>query len=107
MTTPTRRDDSFHGVRTNPAWRWLYYGVMLVLAVSFLFPLVYMLASSFKPDDEVLTGSQSLTAFFPTPWVGLENYVDAIDRALPGARGETRAHLLRLRAEASEGSRAR
>jgi tetratricopeptide (TPR) repeat protein len=30
--------------------------------------------------------------------------VAAVDRALPGAQGETRAHLLRLRAEASEGS---
>ncbi len=30
--------------------------------------------------------------------------LDAVDRALPGARGGTRAHLLRLRAEALEGS---
>jgi hypothetical protein len=28
----------------------------------------------------------------------------AVERALPGAQGETRAHLLRLRAEASEDS---
>jgi Flp pilus assembly protein TadD len=30
--------------------------------------------------------------------------LDAVERALPAARGETRAHLLRLRAEASGGS---
>jgi predicted Zn-dependent protease len=30
--------------------------------------------------------------------------LEAVERALPGAQGETRAHLLRLQAEASEGS---
>jgi hypothetical protein len=54
---------------------------MLVLAVAFLFPLVYMLASSFKPDDQVLGESQSFEAFPPTPFVGMENHQDAIDRA--------------------------
>lgn len=67
--------------RFNVRWRWVYYALMVSLAVFFLFPLVYMVASSFKPDDQVLTGSQSLTAFLPTPFVGLENYESAIDRA--------------------------
>jgi multiple sugar transport system permease protein len=65
----------------NPVTRWIYYAVMVSLAVFFVFPLIYMLASSFKPDDQVLTGSQSLTALVPTPFVGLENYQDAIERA--------------------------
>jgi multiple sugar transport system permease protein len=63
-----------------------HYVLMTVLAVFFLFPLVYMLVSAVKADDAVLSGSDSLGAFLPTPSVGLENYRDAIERAsLPRA----------------------
>jgi multiple sugar transport system permease protein len=58
-----------------------HYIVMVALAIFFLFPLVYMVASSFKPDAAVLAGSDSPGAFVPTPWVGLENYQSAISRA--------------------------
>lgn len=57
------------------------YTIMTVLALFFLFPLVYMLASSFKADDAVLSGSDSWRAFLPTPFVGFDNYVDAFTRA--------------------------
>lgn len=57
------------------------YIVMTVLAAFFLFPLVYMLASSVKADNAVLSGSDSLQAFTPTPFIGLENYGDAAQRA--------------------------
>jgi len=68
-------------VGANPAWRWVYYGVMIALAAFFVFPLVYMLSSSLKPDDQVLSNSQSLKAFLPVPFAGLENYADAIERS--------------------------
>ncbi|HKJ56323.1 MAG TPA: carbohydrate ABC transporter permease [Nitriliruptoraceae bacterium] len=55
--------------------------VMVAMAVFFLFPLVFMFVSSFKPDDAVLSGSGSLSAFIPSPFVGFENYADAIERA--------------------------
>lgn len=71
-------DSSVHG---NRVWRWVLYAVMTGLAILFLFPLIYMLASSFKPDDQVLTNSQSLEAFLPVPFTGLDNYVDAFQRA--------------------------
>ena len=57
------------------------YIAMVLLAAFFLFPLVYMYISSFKPDNVVLADSDSLAAFVPAPNVGLENYSDAIDRA--------------------------
>ena len=57
------------------------YVLMIALAAFFLFPLIYMYVSSLKPDDAVLADSSSLTAFLPTPFVGLENYTDAIERA--------------------------
>lgn len=84
MTTAASRvrgAERSSAVRPNPVWRWLYYAVMVVIAASFLFPLVYMLASSFKPDGQVLAGSQSPRAFLPTPFVGLENYGDAVERS--------------------------
>ena len=57
------------------------YVVMVILALFFLFPLVYMYVSSLKPDNIVLSDSDSLAAFVPSPNVGLENYSDAIERA--------------------------
>lgn len=57
------------------------YVAMVLLAAFFLFPLAYMYASSFKPDAAVLSNSDSLGAFVPTPFEGLSNYADAIDRA--------------------------
>jgi multiple sugar transport system permease protein len=58
-----------------------HYLMMTVLAAFFLFPLLYMAASSLKADGAVLSGSDSLAAFLPTPSVGLDNYGDAIERA--------------------------
>jgi multiple sugar transport system permease protein len=57
------------------------YAVMLLLAAFFLFPLVYMVASSFKPDGAVLSDADSIAAFLPIPFVGVENFADAIERA--------------------------
>ena len=71
MTTPTKPKaaksgrDIDSGVHGNPVWRWVLYAAMVTFAIFFLFPLVYMLASSFKPDDQVLANSQSLEAFLP------------------------------------------
>jgi multiple sugar transport system permease protein len=57
------------------------YAVMLLLAAFFLFPLMYMVASAFKPDGVVLSDADSAAAFLPIPFVGIENFVDAIERA--------------------------
>lgn len=59
----------------------IQYILMVLLAAFFLFPLVYMYVSSFKPDDIVLSDSSSIRAFIPSPFLGLENYADAADRA--------------------------
>ena len=62
-------------------WAALQYAIMLLFAAFFLFPLIYMVMSSLKSDDAVLSSADSLDAFSPAPTVGLENYSDAIDRA--------------------------
>jgi len=77
----TARADVSSDVGVNSKRRWLLYGAMTGLALFFLFPLVFVVASSFKPDDQVLSNSQSVFAFLPIPFVGLENYADAMERA--------------------------
>lgn len=57
------------------------YALMVLLAAFFLFPLVYMYVSSVKPDAVVLSDADSLAGFIPAPFVGAENYSDAIERA--------------------------
>lgn len=57
------------------------YVVMLLLAAFFLFPLIYMVASAFKQDGVVLSDADSIAAFLPLPFVGIQNFVDAIERA--------------------------
>ena len=54
--------------------------VLLVLfALLFLFPFIYMIAFSIKPVDEIFAGSLSL---LPESWAGLANFPDAL-RAAP------------------------
>lgn len=79
-TSKTPRTEKAPGSRRFVA-RWLMYAVLVTLAALFLFPLVYMFVSSLRPDDQVLTNSDSLKALVPTPFEGLENYGDAIARA--------------------------
>lgn len=82
MTTATTSNSGVtKSVGSNSIWRWALYVVMTLLAMFFLFPLVYMVSSSFKPDAAVLANSDSLKALLPTPFAGLENYGDAIERA--------------------------
>lgn len=68
-------------MRSNRRLVGLQYAVMTLAAAFFLFPLVYMVMSSFKADEAVLSSADSVRAFSPAPSVGLENYTDAIERA--------------------------
>jgi multiple sugar transport system permease protein len=86
-TTTLTTDDvaiNRHGltaVGRRRGWAALQYAIMLTFAAFFLFPLIYMVMSSLKSDDAVLSSADSIDAFSPAPTVGLENYSDAIDRA--------------------------
>jgi multiple sugar transport system permease protein len=68
-------------MRARALPRTAQYVVMLLLAAFFLFPLLYMVASAFKQDGVVLSDADSIGAFLPIPFVGVENFVDAIERA--------------------------
>ena len=60
------------------------YAVLVLIAVIFIFPLVFMLMSSFKPDQQLLTDTGSLRAFLPVGAISLDNYLAAFKRAPVG-----------------------
>jgi multiple sugar transport system permease protein len=57
------------------------YAVLGLIAVIFLFPLVFMLMSSLKPTQQLLEDSGNLRAFLPVGDISLQNYTDAFRRA--------------------------
>jgi multiple sugar transport system permease protein len=61
------------------------YVPMVLLALFFLFPLVFMFVSSLKPDAQILSDIDSPQAFLPVGDISTQNYVDVFDR-VPVAR---------------------
>jgi multiple sugar transport system permease protein len=65
-----------HGLRL-----WTRYAVLLIVAVIFVFPLLFMVMSSLKPSAQLLLDTRSLRAFLPVGDLSLQNYADAFQRA--------------------------
>jgi multiple sugar transport system permease protein len=65
-----------HGLRLA-----VRYVVMGLIAVIFIFPLVFMVMSSLKPDQQLLSDTASLRAFLPVGDISLDNYWAAFKRA--------------------------
>ena len=62
--------------------RLLNYTGMTILGLFFMFPIVFMLVTSFKPNEtQVLRDVSGLTAFVPYGELGLQNYRDVFARA--------------------------
>ncbi len=57
------------------------YAVLVLVALVFAFPLVFMIVSSLKPDQQLLQDTSSLRAFLPVGDISLANYFAAFDRA--------------------------
>ena len=59
---------------------WILVAVLLVLSIFFLFPVIWMLANSFKPDAAITADMNSIAAFIPPAPDGnfFENYVSII-----------------------------
>ncbi|MBH0239075.1 carbohydrate ABC transporter permease [Methylobrevis albus] len=68
-----------HGLRLA-----VRYAVLGLIAVIFIFPLVFMVVSSLKPDQQLLLDTKSLRAFLPVGDISLDNYVAAFQRAPVG-----------------------
>ncbi|MAQ39406.1 sugar ABC transporter permease [Thioclava sediminum] len=60
------------------------YLVLILIALIFVLPLLFMVMSSFKPSDELLRDTSSLRAFLPVGQLSLDNYTGAFERAPVG-----------------------
>ncbi len=69
-------DPSNHGLRLA-----VRYAVLTLIAVIFVFPLLFMVMSSFKPDLQLLRDTGSLRAFLPVGDLSFDNYTAAFARA--------------------------
>ena len=56
------------------------YGLMILLAIIFAFPILFMIVSSFKPSLQILRDSSSLRAFLPVGDLSVKNYIGAFER---------------------------
>ena len=57
------------------------YAVLTLVAIIFIFPLLFMVMSSLKPDQQLLLDTNSLRAFLPVGDISLGNYAAAFERA--------------------------
>lgn len=57
------------------------YVLLLFIACVFIFPIIFMIMSSFKPDLQLLQDTSSIRALLPVGDISLDNYRDAFDRA--------------------------
>ena len=55
------------------------YLVLVLFSLIFLFPIVYMVMSSLKPDFQLLQDTTSLRAFLPVGDISLGNYIMAFN----------------------------
>jgi multiple sugar transport system permease protein len=61
------------------------HALRVVLALFFVFPVVFMLVSSFKPDQQIFGDLGSPRAFLPVGSLSLENYTAVFER-VPAVR---------------------
>jgi multiple sugar transport system permease protein len=70
-----------HSIWPHIARRLLNYLVLSWIALVFIFPIVFMVVSSLKPDLQLLQDARSLRAFLPVGDISLDNYRNAFERA--------------------------
>ncbi|KZN13124.1 sugar ABC transporter permease [Marinomonas sp. TW1] len=57
------------------------YLVLTLIALMFVTPLVFMMMSSLKPDQQLLADTSSMRAFLPVGDISFDNYKAAFERA--------------------------
>ena len=80
-TKPGGRPDK---ARSRAQGSALNYLPLVVLALTFALPLLFMIASSFKPRDQILGDLTSWRAFVPVGDLSMANYADVFDRVPVG-----------------------
>lgn len=77
MTTAQGKTSRHSFEKQKRVKKWLTYLVMSLLAIFFMFPIVFMLMSSIKNNEyQVVTDMSSLRAFLPVGELGFQNYKD-------------------------------
>ena len=63
--------------KKQKTFNWILAVFLLLLSISFLFPVIWMLANSFKPDAAITADMNSVAAFIPPALNGnyFENYI--------------------------------
>lgn len=58
-------------------WSWIFSIILLILSLFFLFPVIWMLANSFKGDAAIIADMNAFRAFVPPALTGsfFDNYV--------------------------------
>lgn len=57
------------------------YLFLIFIACIFIFPIIFMMMSSLKPDLQLLSDTSSIRAFLPVGDISLDNYYLAFERA--------------------------
>lgn len=58
----------------------LFYVTGVLLVLGFTFPIVFMIVSSLKPDEQIFLDLTTGNAFLPTGDISLDNYAAVLDR---------------------------
>jgi multiple sugar transport system permease protein len=69
-----------HPMMPTLARRALHYVLLSWIALIFIFPIVFMIVSSLKPDLQLLQDASSLRAFLPVGDISFDNYRNAFQR---------------------------
>src|SRR6266481_5207266 len=81
VTPPRKASQRVLSSGRKYAWLTANYLLMVLLAIFFLFPTVFMLVSSLKTDEnQLLQDLSSVNAFIPYGDISLQNYSDALHR---------------------------
>src|SRR5438046_8178933 len=81
VTSPQKASQRHLSSGRKYAWLTLNYLLMILLALFFLFPTVFMLVSSLKADEnQLLQDVSTVKAFIPYGDISLQNYSDALHR---------------------------
>lgn len=61
-------------------FNWILVAVLIVLSLFFLFPIIWMLANSFKPDAQITADMNTAAAFIPPALNGnyFDNYISIL-----------------------------
>lgn len=62
----------------------LTFTLMCVLAYIFAFPLLFMISSSFKPENQIFTDLYSLNAILPVGDISFDNYTAVFEKSRIG-----------------------